>query len=364
MTILENRLLLIVTFIDKERIMNRIMLSTVAIMLFLVTSVPLFAGSGNRTGTGGAAQLNIPTGARDLALGGATVATTTGIDALFWNPAGVAKSHRSANLIFSHMSYIADIGVEYGAVSGAFGDLGTFALSVKSLSIGEIPVTTTSNPDGTGQTFTPQFFTTGLTYSRLLSDRISVGLTANLISERMSDVSSSGVAFTIGLIYDNLADFKGLSLGVVVRNIGPQMGYDGPGLYQVASVEDQNRPPQFYKVDTAPFELPSTIEFGLGYTANVASQSQLTLCTSYQNNNFSEDEYKLGAEYCYDNLLYLRGGWALAPSIPENSTYIFGGTVGAGIQTNLGDADVAIDYAFRDTEFFSGSHTIAIRIGF
>ena len=344
--------------------MNRIIVSIFVVLLLMATAGQLIAGSGNRTGTGGASQLSIPTGARDLALGGSTVATTSGIEALFWNPAGIAKAPRSANLIFSHMSYIADIGVEYGAISGTFEGLGTFAVSVKSLSIGEIPVTTTTNPDGTGETYSPQFFTTGITYSRLLSDRIAVGLTANLISERISDVSASGMAFTIGLIYDNLADFSGLSLGVVVRNIGPQMRYDGPGLYQVGDVDGQNRPPQFYKIDTAPFELPSTIEFGLGYKANVGSQSQLMFSSSYQSNNFSDDEYKLGAEYSYENTFFLRGGWALAPSIPENSKYLFGASVGAGIQTNLGDADLGIDYAFRDTELFSGNHTIAIRLGF
>lgn len=344
--------------------MNRIMLTIFAVLLLVAATGQLIAGSGNRTGTGGASQLLIPVGARDMALGGSTVATTTGIEALFWNPAGVAKSSRSANLIFSHMSYIADIGVEYGAVSATFEGLGTFAVSVKTLSIGDIPVTTTTNPDGTGQTYSPQFFTTGLTYSKMLSDRISVGLTANLVSERLSEVSASGAAFSVGLIYDNLADFSGLSLGVVVRNIGPQMHYDGPGLYQLAGVQDQNRPPQFYKIDSAPFELPSTIEFGLGYKANMGGQSQLLLASAYQNNNFSDDELKLGAEYSYNNTFFIRGGWSLAPSKPDNADYIYGASVGAGIQTNLGDADLAIDYAFRDTEFFSGNHTIAIRLGF
>lgn len=344
--------------------MNRIVCSIFAVLLVIAATGNVFAGSGNRTGTGGAAQLNIPTGARDLALGGSTIATTSGIEALFWNPAGVGKSTRSANLMFSHMSYIADIGVEYGAVSGNFEGLGTFALSVKSLSIGDIPVTTTANPDGTGETYSPQFFIAGLTYSRVLSDRIAVGLTANLVSERVSDVSASGVAFNVGIIYDNLADFNGLSLGVVVRNIGPQMTYDGPGLYQVASVDNQNRDEQFYKIDAASFELPSTIEFGLGYKAAVGSEGALTLSSSYQSNNFSDDELKFGAEYAFANTFFVRGGWGSAPSLPENSSYIFGATVGAGVQTNLGDADVGIDYAFRDTEFFSGSHTIAIRIGF
>lgn len=354
----------LVTLTLKEQIMNRILNTIVVVMLLVTATETLLAGAGNRTGTGGAAQLNIPVGARDLALGGSNIAMTSGIEALFWNPAGIAKTSRSANLMFSHMSYIADIGVEYGAVSGNFDGLGTFALSVKSLSIGDILVTTTDNPDGTGETYTPQFFTAGITYSRMLSDRISVGLTANLVTERISDVSASGVAFNVGLIYENLADFTGLSLGVVVKNIGPQMRYDGAGLYQLADVQDQNRPPQYYKIDAAPFELPSTIEMGLGYKAPMGSEGILMVSTSYQSNNFSDDEYRLGAEYSYNNTFFIRGGWAFAPTLPDNSKYIFGPSVGAGIQTNLGDADFGIDYAFRDTEFFAGNHIIAIRLGF
>jgi len=78
-----------------------------------------YAGGGNRTGTGGANQLLIPVGVRGIAMGEQGVATSSGLEALFWNPAGVAKMNNSAAMTFSHMSYIADIGVEYGAVAGS-----------------------------------------------------------------------------------------------------------------------------------------------------------------------------------------------------------------------------------------------------
>src|ERR1041385_1810424 len=137
-------------------------------------------------------------------MGGSTISTTSGIEALYWNPAGITKSASSANLMFSHMSYIADIGLDYGAVSASFEGIGTFGLSIKSLSIGEMLVTTNADPDGTGKTYSPQFFTLGATFAKQLSDRISVGITTNLVTERIDQVSSSGVAFNIGVIYDNL----------------------------------------------------------------------------------------------------------------------------------------------------------------
>jgi hypothetical protein len=344
--------------------MKRLLGVLIVVILVFATLHEGIAGPGNRTGTGGASQLLIPVGARDLAMGGSTVSTTRGIESLFWNPAGVAKSDNSASLIFSHMSYIADIGVEYGAVSGKFGDLGTFALSMKSLSVGDIPVTTTESPDGTGQNYSPQFITAGITYSRMLSDRISVGVTTNIISERLSEVSTSGVAFNVGVIYDNLADFTGLSLGVAVKNIGPQMRYDGPALYQVGSVGDQNRPPQYMKIDTAPFELPASIEIGMGYRSVLSENADLLFSGTFQSNNFSEDEYRLGAEAAINKMFFIRAGGSFAPDTPDNSDYIYGMTVGAGIQYNLGDAVVSVDYAFRDVQYFSGNHVIAVRLGF
>ncbi len=225
----------------------------------------VIAGAGNRGGTSGASELLVPVGVRDIALGGSTIATTRDIEALFWNPAAVAHMNNSATVYVSHMSYIADIGINYGAVAANFESFGVLALSLKSMDVGEILVTTTTDPDGTGKTFSPQFFTVGLTYSRLLNDRIAVGLTGKIISERMGDVSASGIAFDVGVTYDNLASVNGLSLGVAMKNIGSSMQFDGSGLLTAATVDAQKRPAGLYQIQAAPFELPSSIEFGVGY---------------------------------------------------------------------------------------------------
>ena len=142
-------------------------------------------------------------------MGESNVANAFGVDALFWNPAGVSKMTNSASVTFSHMNYIADIGVEYGAVAANFEGFGTIGLSVKSLSVGDIEVTTTRDPDGTGTIFSPQHLVAGLTYSRQLTERIGVGLTMNYVTETLGEVSASGVAFNVGVIYDNLAEING-----------------------------------------------------------------------------------------------------------------------------------------------------------
>ena len=322
------------------------------------------AGASNRVGTSGAAELLIPVGTRDIGMGGSTAATSTGVDALFWNPAAVAMMSNSVGLYVSHMNYIADIGVNYGAVAANFEGLGVISLSIKSLSVGSIPVTTTANPDGTGQTFSPQFFTTGISYARRVSDRIAVGITGNLITERLGEVSASGFGFNIGVQYNNLASIEGLSIGVVVKNIGPQMTFTGSGLLNQASVAGQNRPPQFYAVQAAPFELPSSIEFGLGYRKSFSGDNALLVSTGFQSNNFSDDEYKLGLEYAYQDIFFVRGGYDIAQKESSDLAYIYGPTFGAGIHTALGTTDVTFDYAYRSVKVFDGNHVFSVKLGF
>jgi hypothetical protein len=334
------------------------------LVLVLAAAGSAFAGAGNRAGTNGASELLIPVGTRDIGMGGATIATTSGVEALFWNPAAVAKMHGSASLYFSHMNYIADIGVDYGAVAANFENFGILSLSLKSLSVGDIPVTTTSDPDGTGQTFSPQFFTIGLSYSRQLSDRIAVGVTTHIISERLADVSATGVAFDVGVLYDNLASVDGLSLGVAVKNIGPQMKFDGTGLMTQATVAAQNRPPGLYQIQAAPFELPSTIEFGLGYRRNFAGSNSVLVSTTFQSNNFSDDEYRLGIEYGFQDLIFLRGGYNLAQKATDERQFLFGPSFGIGVQGALGSLDVSFDYAFRSVKVFESSHVFSLKLGF
>ncbi|MBV6420001.1 MAG: hypothetical protein DAHOPDDO_01227 [Ignavibacteriaceae bacterium] len=334
---------------------------TVVLTLLLMLDVA-YAGGGNRTGTGGAAELLIPVGPRGIAMGESTVSTAYGLESLFWNPAGVARMDNSSQVIFSHMSYIADIGVEYGAVAANFEGFGALALSIKALAIGDIPITTTQNPDGTGATFSPQMIVAGLSYSRELTDRISVGLTGNFISETLGDVSASGVAFDVGVIYNDLADLNGLSFGVVLKNIGPNMTYSGTSLLVQGSVGELNRPPQYYTIDAAPFELPSNFQLAAGYQPVIDEMNSLQFSGIYQNNNFSGDEVKLGGEYGYNDMFFVRAGYQFATQEADN--YIYGFTAGAGVNYNIEGFGIQFDYAFRDTEFFDGSHIFALTLGF
>ncbi len=335
---------------------------TVLLLLFVIAST-CFAGGGNRTGTGGAAQLLIPVGSRGIALSGSNIATTSDIEAIYWNPAGLARAEYGTNVTFSHMNYIADIGVEYGAISSNIEGLGALAFDIKSISIGDILVTTAQDPDGTGKTFNPSFITAGLTFSKGLTDRISVGTTVNLVTETLGDVSAAGVAFNIGLMYDRLGDIDGLSFGIAMKNIGPSMRYGGSGLDYAATATGFNRGPTQFKVESAAFELPSTFELGFGYKAYADNINNVSVSGSFQNNNFSGDEYRVGAEYSYQKMFFVRAGYDSSPK-SQSEDFIYGFSAGAGINYAVQGLGVEINYAFRDVKYFGGNHVFEIKLGF
>ncbi len=330
------------------------------VLLMFIAISSLFA-QGERIGTAGATELLIPVGGRGVAMGGATLTNSVGVDAMFWNPANVARSNNSVNVLASHMSYIADIGVEYGAASFNIESFGTIGLSIKSLSFGEIDKTTNQNPDGTGQTFQPQYTVLGVSYSKMLSDRVSVGTNINFVSETIDLVTASGMSFDFGVTYANLAGVEGFDMAVVLKNIGPDMKFDGSGLYTAADAGD-SRGQQFYKIDAAAFSLPTTLDIGLGYSVSFDDVNALQFAGTFSNNNFYTDQYKFGAEYNYNNLLFLRGGYNHTTEFEASET-LYKFYAGFGLNYDVGGVDLMLDYAYMPTEFFSDTHNFSLGFG-
>ncbi len=347
---------------------KRFTLGAFLLCLLMVLLVGTTVAQNQRTGTSAASELLIPVGGRDFAMGGSSLASASGVEAIHWNPAGLARISGSAEGMFSTMTYLADIKVNYGAAGANFGGFGSIALSVKSLDFGDIPLTTVEDPEGrSGATFSPTYVTVGLTYARQITDAASVGVTAKLVSETIARVSQSGVAFDIGLQYHGLLDLPGLGLGISVKNIGPQLQFSGSGLLRNAVASDGNRPVQKYASVAAGFELPSLIDIGLTYSGKVEDNMSYAVSGSYTNNNLYVDEYRLGAEYgiSFDAVsLFARGGYAFVPQITESSDRIFGPTAGVGLNYKSGGTDITVDFGYRKVDLFDGNTVLSIKLGF
>ncbi len=344
---------------------DRNILKQIIALLLIVLLTNAFASGEKRNGTAGAQELLIPVGARGLALAGTDIAGSSGVESIFYNPAGISGMTGSVEAAFSFMNYIADINLVYGALAIDMGGIGNLGISIKALSIGDIPVTTTERPEGTGTMFSPQFTIVGLSYSNFLTANIKVGVTFNLISEEIASSSATGLGIDAGVQYDNFALVEGLKLGLVLKNFGPQMKFSGPDLIRKATDDTGLRGQQFYHIDAATFELPSQLAIGLTYDINRGEQFSYMISSAYQSNNFSNDGLKIAGEIGFNNMFFLRGGYTyVSEASDEAAENIFGPTLGGGIFVQTGSLDLIFDYAYRFTEFFDDSQVFAITLLF
>ena len=341
--------------------------------LFLVLLLPVLIvtgvnGQNKRMGTAAATELLVPVGARDFAMGGANIASSEGVEAIFWNPAGMGQVRYGAEAMFSSMAYIADISVNYGAIAASFGNFGVLGFSVKALDFGDIPLTTNDDPEGlAGRLFSPTYVTLGVTYARSLTDAISAGASLKIIAEQIDRVSASGVALDVGVQYRNLGGIPGFHLGVSVKNIGPQLKYEGPGLLGSAVRSDGRRPEQSYESPGASFELPSSFDIGLAYQPRLTDNLQATVTSSFTNRNLGLDEFRVGGELAYTMepvRLYGRLGSGLIPQANIDEQKIFGSTFGVGVAYNAAGIDIILDYAYRSVKLFDANSVISLRFGF
>ena len=84
---------------------------------------------------------------------------------------------------------------------------------------------------------------------------------------------------------------------------------------------------------------------------------------AFQSNNFSDDEYKIGLEYGFQNILFLRGGYDYSPPESDRRENIFGASFGVGVHTLVGSTDIRFDYAFRAAKIFENNHVFSVTLG-
>lgn len=324
---------------------------------------PALAGSEGRKGTAGAMELRIPVGARGSALGGAVASDVSGVEAMYWNPAGLATVTGS-DVMLSHQAYFADMKVNYAGVASKVGNFGVLGFGAKVLSIGDIFVTTEAAPDGTGEVLTPTFAVMGVTWAKEFTDRVNFGVTANYVSENVVDNKASGLAFDFGVQY--VTDWRGFRLGMVMKNYGSALSYSGPG-FELSVLDpnaDPNASPRKLNYSSTAFEMPSYFTLSTSYNVMQSSQSKLVALGAFQNNNFSGDNLRGGLEWSYRDMLALRGSYfgtfnGTIDPLSGDESFKFGGgddlykgwSLGAGINTRLGDSSkLGLDFAWKPVQ--------------
>jgi hypothetical protein len=337
------------------------------LVLPLAGAVPAWAGGLERLGTAGAQELRIPVGAASVALGGSSVAMSGGLENVFWNPAALAGTDQSEAMV-SYSTYLIDSDVNYGAVSFPLGSAGMVAASLKVLNVGDITVTTEDAPEGTGEILTPNFAIVGLTYGRRITDRVLFGFTGMFINERVSDVAAHGFALDLGVQYDT--GWRGLRFGFTMKNVGPNMEFSGGNLEQrvVLPGDDPTAQPHVVTLQSTSFELPSYLQMGAAYDLAISEKAEATVFGTFQGNNFSTDEYRIGAECRIGRTLALRGGFQGQVPLQEEDRqpqYLYNFSYGVGLKFNLGDLPLNFDWAGTHVgEFFDDNQQFSLRVAF
>ena len=334
-----------------------------SIVIIVVSSLVL--GQNSRMGSASSTQLLVVPSAKHLSGGGAA-ATATGMDATFWNPAGLAMSENSVDAIFSNRQYFADIDNSFFGIATDLGDY-KMGVSVRTFNIGDVDETTVFYPDGTGQVFTPNFSILGATLARKLSDNTSVGLNANLIREGFGRVAATGLAYDLGVQYRGFLGREGLDVGFAMKNFGSPMKYDGEGLGVMASPVDGDRPVEYYKIDAASFDLPFVFDMGLSY--NIAGAD---IGVTYTSNYYSTDELKLSVGYALEGLGSVGVGMqssSASQEIDDTDDWYTNPADGVSFGASLDMSrfvgmNLSVDYSMLPMGDFGTNSVVALRVAF
>ena len=309
--------------------------------------------------------LSNPIGARGAGLGNAYMALAEDASAIFWNPAGIARTEHGS-VFFDATKGIADINYFAGAASWNFEDYGVFGVSAMWMDYGNF-VGTRLNPitggyDLTGD-FSPTAFAVGVTYARTMTDRFGFGGTVKWarvdfgtsVSSQVTDTDAQGnpiavdeqdishslnvPVFDVGVMY--YTHIKGIRFGATFRNFSQEKEF----------IADE-------------FSLPLELKFGgaadlidLFALHGLGPNHAATFSSDFQHSRDFSSRIHYGVEYWYRGALALRGGYKA--NYDEETV-----TFGVGLRGMVEDRSVKFDYAYNDFGVFDPVHKFTIGFDF
>ena len=147
------------------------------IMALSISSV--FEQAVSKTGTSAGQFLKIGVGSRAIGLGGAFTAIADDASSLYWNPSGIANN-KTLSIFVDHYDWILDIEMDFIGFIIPLGSGGNLGISTNYLHMGEMEVTSTKNPEGTGEKFSAASYLGQISYARNLTERFSLGSSIKL----------------------------------------------------------------------------------------------------------------------------------------------------------------------------------------
>jgi len=319
----------------------------------------------SKIGTTSGNILLMEIGPRAIGMGGAYVGVADDASTLFWNPAGTSLI-KKPTLQYQFGQRYADVQHHFAGLTFPLTDDDGIGLMVQYLSVGEMDVTTIENPEGTGETFDANNTVITLNYSRQLTDRVHVGVSAKYIYERIWMETAQNFAFDIGTIYN--IDELGLRIGMNILNLGTDMGItDGPHLLFFKRKPDDYPGSPSPKAELAMDKYPLPTSFSLGVSAVVIgrkttwiknAEHKLLLTGSIIDSFDDPFRINIGAEYGWNDIFYLRTGYRF---FYDSQSF----SAGFGLNFNqIIDNNVSIDYVWVDYGDLGGINVLGLEFRF
>ena len=327
-----------------------------SIVTLLMSVSLLFGQSGiepvdiERNGQSGWQFLKINADPRQAAMGGVfLVNNSANANAVYGSPAILASVDK-LDIQFNSMTWIGDINHSSMAIAKRFGNLGTFAFSYASLDYGQIAETIheerqggTTAPVITGNYFTGSDLAVGVSYAKLITDKLSLGGNIRYLNEEIAGIGMSNWSIDFSTLY--YTGLNSLRLSIIARNFGPD-----------AHLVGYSEELQSESVDIRmPLEFRTAVAYD--FFDMDGDNTYLTMVVEGKVQSDGSEKVNVGAEYVLQEMLFLRGGYRFNYDSE-------GFTFGVGVNYAMGGYTLSFNYTYLDYQVLTQVNMFSFGLSF
>lgn len=337
-------------------------LSYIILAILLLTATTGF-GQFAKVGSSGLQFLDIPVSTRAVGMGNTFTSVANDVSTLFLNPAGMANI-AGGEMYASYVKWPADISLNSFAGAYNVEGIGHIGFTFQMLDVGLMTTRTVYAPEGNGGTFGVEDWAAGISYSRSLTDRFSLGMTFKFIHEKLADYEDNGWAVDLGGFYKT--GFRDITIGFAITNFGPDFQFvvdnDNDGKEDEDKIDNTDNDGDGLvdeDAEEAEVPLPIAFRFGVSMPLMQSGDNSLMVNMEIDHPNDNREHYNIGGEYWYGQMFALRAGYNV--NVDAGS----GLFAGAGFQLNVADlGTVKLDYAFADMGILDMVHRASFGFSF
>jgi len=340
---------------------SEINIKRVIISAVIATTLFSSLSAQSKVGTSAAPFLHIPVGAKAIAMGGAFTAIGDDPATLYWNPGAVSRSNK--NRIYAmQTNWLVGSKHQWIGAQIQLGSADAVGFSINMLNYGDRePITTVEEPNGTGEYWEASDLAFGVSYSRNLTDRFSIGGTVKYIQQQIWHETSSQFGMDVGLLF--ITQFSGLRIGATIRNYGGDFRMEGRDLIEQVDLDTQASGNNetivaYLKTDYWPMPLV----FSVGAAMPVIDQRflKVTVAADAVRPTDNMETVNTGVEVLISKMIGIRMGYQSL--FGEDNEQ--GLTAGLGLILPVKYADIIVDYSYQDFGLFGDITTMSLSIGF